>query len=43
MGDGKNVFLLPKVIKGKKKAPLTLDIKEEKRMLLNGTATLETR
>lgn len=31
----KNLFLLPKVIKRKKKAPVTLHIMEEKRMLLN--------
>lgn len=36
MGERKkSLFLLPKVIKRKKKAPVTLHTVEEKRMLLN--------
>lgn len=34
-GKKKNLFLLPKVIKRKKKAPVTPAILEKKRMLLN--------
>lgn len=37
----KNLFLLPKVIKRKKKAPVTLDILEKKRMLLNDIESLK--
>ena len=39
----KNLFLLPKVIKRKKKAPVTRDILEEKRMLLNDIESLKIR
>ena len=42
MGDRKkkNLFLLPTVLKRKKKAPVTRDILEEKRMLLNDIESL---
>lgn len=41
MGEKKN--RLPKVIKRKKKAPVTLDIIERKRMLLNDIGSLKIR
>lgn len=37
----KKTFLLPKLIKGKKKVPVTLDIMEGKRMVLNDTESLK--
>lgn len=37
----KSLFLLPKVIKRKKKTPVTLDIMEEKRTLLNDIESLK--
>ena len=45
MGDRKkkNLFLLPTVLKRKKKAPVTRDILEEKRMLLNDIESLKIR
>lgn len=39
--EEKKTFLLPKVIKGKKKVPVTLDIMEGERMVLNDIESLK--